>query len=76
MKKTKHKTQRVIITLTDTNEDQDFSASISYEPSPAKRTVNSPSINAGVRLALLITSGHIDLMAPLVQQPKIVITDE
>lgn len=58
----KKKTQRVLITLTDVGDD--FKATIEYEPSPSER--NSPSINAGVRLALIICSGHNDLMEPLV----------
>ena len=71
----KDPTQRVIFTLTDTPEGG-FSAKLVYEPSVLNRTTNSPSVNAAVRLALLLRSQPEKFAEPLIApDPKVVLTD-
>lgn len=70
----KSKTQRAVITITDTPTGG-FKASVVYEPSARKLTHNSPAVNVAVRLSLILQKHKDELGLPLKKQSDIIITD-
>lgn len=62
--------QRATLTLVD--EGGGFRATVQYQPSVKGRTIgeNSPSINAMVRLCLIIARAKDTIAQPLVQTPQ------
>jgi hypothetical protein len=74
MKLRKSKRQRAVLTITDTDEGG-FTAHVCYEPSVLKLDHNSPSVNAMVRLGIILKSKSAELAQPLMPDKKVVSTD-
>lgn len=63
----KQSRQRVVIVLTDNDDRSDYSVSVTFEPSAAKQTLNSPAMNAGIWLAETLKQNHSLLAEPMDQ---------
>lgn len=59
--------QRVVIVLCDNDDRTDYTATVTFEPSAAKQTLDSPAMNAGLWLSETLKQNHAILAQPMDQ---------